>query len=80
MSAVESAAARGELWTKNYAMHYGPHRYTDGDPWALLEAAHDMIADALHYVDSLALHYHLPTDGSADILERIAREFPALAE
>jgi len=38
-----------------------------------------MIADALHYADDVALRHHLPSDGSAHILERIAREFPALS-
>ena len=79
MSAFESARARGALWVKNYARHYGEH-YAIEDPWAVLEVAHDLISDALHYADDVVLRHHLPSDGSADILERIAREFPALSE
>ena len=78
MSALESARNRGALWVGNYVHHYAGD-YDPDDPWAYVEAARDMIADALRYADDVVLRHHLPSDGSADILERIARQFPALA-
>lgn len=73
------ARNRGRLWVTNYVQHYAGD-YDPESPWARLEAAHDMIADALHYVDALALEHHLATDGSADILADIVREFSTMSE
>lgn len=68
------ARNRGRLWVTNYVQHYAGD-YDPESPWARLEAARDLISDALHYVDALALEHHLPIDGSADILADIVREF-----
>ena len=66
------APARGRLWVSSYALHYGPTQDGHG-PHELIGAARDMIEDALAYVDALTLEHHLPTDGSAQILEDITR-------
>lgn len=67
------APARGQLWVSSYALHYGPTQYGTDNPHELIGAALDMIEDALAYVDALTLEHHLPTDGSAQILEDLQR-------
>lgn len=75
---AEAARFRGELWVGNYVRHYGEHQYRE--PWDLMQAAQDMIEDALAYVDYLALGYYLPTDGSSHILEEITRKRSSLTD
>jgi len=77
---ADAARARGQLWVSSYALHYGPWQYENDDPEDLIAAARDMIEDALAYVDALALEHHLPTDGSSQILEDIARKRSSLAD
>ena len=69
-----SAVNRGRLWVNSYALHYGPAQYVTDDPHELIGAASDMIADALAYVDRLVLEHHLPSDGSATVLENLLRD------
>ena len=75
---ADAARARGQLWVGNYVRHYGEHQYRE--PWDMIEAARDMIEDALAYIDYLALDYYLPTDGSSQILEDITRARSSLAD
>lgn len=79
---ADAARARGQLWVRTYVEHYH-HTYPDAlenlDPWAMLDAARDMIEDALAYVDALTLEHHLPTDGSAQILEDLQRRRSSMA-
>ena len=79
---ADAARARGRLWVTTYVEHY--HRtYPDAlelEPWAIIEAARDLITDALDYVDALTLEHHLPTDGSSQVLEDITRARSSLTD
>ena len=80
---ADAARARGRLWVTTYVEHYHhayPDAHRDLDPWGMLDAARDMIEDALAYVDALTLEHHLPTDGGAQILEDITRARSSMAD
>ena len=78
---ADAARARGRLWVTTYIEHYH-HTYPDAlelEPWAVIDAAREMIEDALAYVDALTLEHHLPTDGAAQVLEDLTRERSSMA-
>jgi len=78
---TDAARARGRLWVTTYIEHYY-HTYPDAlelEPWAIIDAAREMIEDALAYVDALTLEHHLPTDGAAQVLEDLTRERSSMA-